>query len=166
MEHKHTSKKTSPVSDVALCKDAKRYCSVLAKRIIKNRIDDNRPNRSKYGFNIPKVVVSCTSDISPYYVCRGRNNKTLQKPHPTLKAAYPQHKSNGLPIKQSIPNAEYYPVGHCAEPHAAHVLLNNMDGNGKHIKINTIRFSLAFRVKNQSVVPYCGTCRLTFPQLK
>lgn len=166
MKYIHTRMRTSPVSYLALCKDAKQYCSFLFKRLKKNRIDDSMPNRSKYGFNIPKVVVSCTSDVAPYLICRGRNNKTLQNPHPTLQAAYPPHRYNGQPLNKSIPKVDYYPVGHCAEPHAAHILLNNMDGRGKSIKINNIIFSLAYNVKNQSVVPYCGTCRLTFPQLK
>ena len=166
MEHRHTNMRTGPVSKSALCKNAKQYCSFLFKRLRKSRIDDSKPYSNKYGFNIPKVVVSCTSDVAPYFICRGRNNKTLKNPHPTLQAAYPPHRSNGLPVKKSIPNVDYYPVGHCAEPHAAHILLNNMAGRGKPIKINNIVFSLAYRVKNQSVVPYCGTCRLTFPQLK
>lgn len=161
--------KKRPNSDVSLCKNAKQYCSLLIKRRNDDRIKDVQPSKNKKsrnGFNIPKVVVSCTSDVSPYYICRSRNKRTLQKPHPTLKAAYPPHRPNGIPLKKSIPKVDYYPVGHCAEPHAAHALLNKMDKKGNPIQIDAIRFSLAYCVKNLAIVPYCGTCRLTFPQLK
>lgn len=166
MKHTHTKMERGPLTTETLNKVAKEYCALLAKRIRKNRINDERPNMSKFGYNIPKVVASCTSISPPYFVCRGRNNKDLQNPHPLLRAAYPPLKGDGKPRNQSIIGVPYYPAGHCAEPHAAHTLLLNMDLYGKPIAIKDIRFSLAFSVKNQSVVPYCGTCRLTFPQLR
>lgn len=166
MKNHHTKTKSNPLTNEALNNAAKGYCAFLAKRIKKNRINDNRPNDGKYGFNIPKVVAACTSDLYPYFVCKGRNNNDLKNPHPTLAAAYPPQGGNRKPIKKPIPRINYYPVGHCAEPHAAHKLLQKMDSGGQPIAIRDIRFSFAFSVKNQSVVPYCGTCRLTFPQLK
>lgn len=166
MRHQHKNIGNGPISNVGLCSAAKNYCAHLARRIRKNRIDDTLPNDGSHGFNIPKVVAACTSNVPPYFVCRGRNNNDLQTPHPTLQAAYPPIWGNMKPVNQSIPDVEYYRVGHCAEPHAAHTLLNNMDFWGHPIAIRDIRFSLAFNVKNQAVVPYCGTCRLTFPQLR
>ena len=166
MKHKHTKIESSPLSNEALNKVAKEYCALQAKRIRKSRIDDSLPNDGSHGFNIPKVVAACTSNIPPYFVCRGRNNNDLQNPHPTLAAAYPPVKANGHPVNQSIPGLKYPPPGHCAEPHAAHTLLLNMDAWKCPIAISNIRFSLAYRIKNQSVAPYCGTCRLTFPQLR
>ena len=164
MEHCHTKNNYRPASNESLNNQAKSYCALLAKRMRKNRIDDNPQNNSKYGFNIPKVVVACTTDNAPYYVCKGRNNNSLRNPHQTLRAAYPILRGNGNPLVQSIPGVPYYPAGYCAEPHAANTLLYNMD-NHHPIAIEDIRFSLAFKVKNRAVVPYCGTCRLTFPQL-
>lgn len=166
MKHGHTKIEHSPLSNKSLNNVAKEYCALQAKRIRKNRINDDRPNNSKYGFNIPKVVAACTSNIPPFFVCRGRNNHDLQNPHPVLRVAYPPTKTNGIPT-QRIPGVKNYnPVGHCAEPHAANTLLFNMYDWGCPIRIEDIRFSLAYRVKNHSVVPYCGTCRLTFTQLR
>lgn len=165
MRHIHKKMGNAPVSNVELNKKAKEYCAILARRIRKNRIDDTLPNNGEEGFNIPKVVAACTTDVPPYYVCRGRNNHDLQNPHPTLQAAYPPVRNNKKPLVQNLPDVDYFRVGHCAEPHAAHTLLYNMDVCRHPIAIRDIRFSFAFRVKNQSVVPYCGTCRLTFPQL-
>ena len=165
MKHHHILPGNGSVSNNALNKRAKEYCTILAKRIRKNRINDNLPNDGSPGFNIPKAVAACTCDIPPFIVCRARNNNDLQNPHPTLAAAYPPVNNDMKPI-QHIPGVRYYyRVGHCAEPHAAHILLNNMDAWMHPIEISDIRFSLAFRIKNQAVVPYCGTCRLTFPQL-
>lgn len=167
MKHRHKKMAISPISNEALSKKAKEYCAILTKRMRKNRIDDTLPNDGSPGFNIPKVVAACTSDVPPFFVCRARNNETLQNPHPTLLAAYPPLRANGKPVDQTLPGVrDYYPAGHCAEPHAAHILLNNMQGNGRLIAIGDIRFSLAFKIKNQAVVPYCGTCKLTFPQLR
>ena len=166
MRHKHKKIANGPISDDALCKVAKNYCAHLARRMRKNRIDDTLPNDGRLGFNIPKVVAACTSKFPPYFVCSARNNNTLQNPHPTLQAAYPPLRANGRPVNQTLPEVDYYPAGHCAEPHAAHILLNNMDALGHPIAIRDIRFSLAYKVKNQIVVPYCGTCRMTFPQLR
>ncbi len=165
MKHRHMKIQNGPMTNDALNNVARGYCAMLAKRIRKKRINDNRPNDGSPGFNIPKVVAACTSDVSPYFVCRARNNNNLQAPHSTLAAAYPLLRGNGKPLHQTIPDVDYYPAGHCAEPHAAHTLLLNMEERGNPISIGDIRFSFAFRVKNYSIVPYCGTCRLTFPQL-
>ena len=155
-----------PISDDGLNKAARNYCAHLARRLRKNRIDDTLPNDGSHGFNIPKVVAACTSKVPPYFVCRGRNNHDLKDPHPTLSAAYPPLRADRKPLYCISGVKHHYPAGHCAEPHAAHTLLLNMDAWGRRIEIRDIRFSLAFKVKNQVVVPYCGTCRQTFPQLK
>ena len=167
MRHRHAKIESGPLTKGALNNFAKHYCACLFERIRKNRIDDTSPNDGRHGYNIPKEVVACTSKAPPFFVCRARNNKTLQNPHPTLKAAYPPLRANGKPVDQTLPGVRnYYPVGHCAEPHAAHILLNNMEEKRHPIAIADIRFSLAYNVKNQSVVPYCGTCKMTFPQLR
>ena len=164
MKHRHKKMGNSSVSNEDLNKKAKEYCAILVKRVMKNRIDDSLPNDGSHGFNIPKVVAACTCDIPPFFVCRGRNNNDLQNPHPTLARAYPPVNGDMKPIIR-MRGVRYYRVGHCAEPHAAHILLNNMDAYNHPISISDIRFSLAYKVKNQAVAPYCGTCRLTFPQL-
>ena len=167
MRHRHAKIEPEPLTNEALNNVAKNYCAHLARRIKKNRIDDILPNDGSHGFNIPKVVVACTSNVPPYFVCRARNNNTLQNPHPTLQAAYPPLRANGKPVNQTLPGVrDYYPAGHCAEPHAAHILLYNMTQKRRPIEIANIRFSFAFKVKNHGVVPYCGTCKLTFPQLR
>lgn len=53
-------------------------------------------------------------------------------------------------------------VGCCAEPHAANSLIMKTD---HEIKIDTIKFSLAFRPRTGKVVSYCDNCKHTFPQL-
>ena len=54
-------------------------------------------------------------------------------------------------------------VGCCAEPHAANSLIMKTD---KSIRIETIKFSLAYRPRTGKVVPYCDNCKHTFPQLQ
>ena len=86
--------------------------------------------------------------------------------HPTLLRA---HQIKGIQIgakpPREVKGAEYFVAGQCAEPHAAHRLLNQMDKVGRMIGVNDILFSLAYRVKNGTVRAYCQTCKTVFPQL-
>lgn len=153
-----------PLSDDSLNTIAREYCNQQVQRVQKNRKDDDLQNKSPFGYNIPKVVAACTSNNFPYLVCRGRNDLSPMSPHPVLKAAYPKRGKYGLisRTKKTI----FYPVGHCAEPHAANKLLYDMTHRGKSLKIMDLRFSFAYNVKHSAVVDYCGTCKLTFPQLR
>lgn len=153
-----------PISDDSLNMIAREYCNQQAKRVQKNRKDDDLQNNSPFGYNIPKVVAACTSNISPYFVCRGRNDHSPMSPHPVLRATYPKRGQYGL--IQRTKKTRFYPVGHCAEPHAANKLLYDMAHRGKSLKIMDLRFSFAYNVKHSAVVDYCGTCKLTFPQLR
>lgn len=156
--------RNQPLSDESLNMIARGYCNQQAQRVHKKRIDDDLHNNSPFGFNIPKVVAACTSNISPYLVCRGRNDHSPMSPHPVLRDAYPQ--TSQYRHSPRTKRTKFYPVGHCAEPHAANRLLYEMSYKGKHLSIRDLRFSFAYRVKNSAVVEYCGTCKLTFPQLK
>lgn len=156
--------RNQPLSDDSLNMIAREYCNQQAQRVQKKRIDDDLQNNSPFGYNIPKVVAACTSNKSPYLVCRGRNDHSPMSPHPVLRAAYP--KPGQYKYFPRTKRTKFFPVGHCAEPHSANRLLYEMAYKGKHLSIRDLRFSFAFRVKNSAVVEYCGTCKLTFPQLK
>ena len=156
--------RNQPLSDDSLNMIAREYCNQQAHRVHKNRKDDDLHNNSPFGYNIPTVVAACTSNKSPYLVCRGRNDHSPMSPHPILRAAYPKRVQYGLLPRTK--KTRFYPVGHCAEPHAANRLLYEMSYKGKHLLIRDLRFSFAYSVKNSAVVEYCGTCKLTFPQLK
>ena len=55
--------------------------------------------------------------------------------------------------------------GHCAEPHAAHALLNTMNKNGVILQIKDIQFGVAFDIISYKPKQYCNTCKAVFPQL-
>ena len=156
--------RNQPLSDDSLNMIAREYCNRQAQRVLKNRKDDDLQNNSPFGYNIPKVVVACTSNISPYFVCRGRNDHSPMSPHPVLRAAYPKRGQYVHILRTK--KTKFYPIGHCAEPHAANKLLVDMARRGKHLAIRDLRFSFAFNVKHSAVVDYCGTCQLTFTQLR
>lgn len=153
-----------PLSDDSLNMIAREYCNQQAQRVQKNRKDDDLQNNSPFGYNIPKVVAACTSNISPYFVCRGRNDHSPMSPHPVLRAAYPKRGQYGL-IQRTKKN-EVLSSGALCRTTCSTYSFEHMYYWGHPIAIKDIRFSLAFNVKNQAVIPYCGTCRLTFPQLR
>lgn len=110
-------------------------------------------------WDYPAVAVACSSNKTPFYMRKGHSCESLRNPHPTLFASYPSTKKGTTPKR-------YTREGHCAEPHAAHKLLNAMTKSNKTILVSDILFGKAFRVIDCSPVAYCSTCRKTFPQLK
>jgi len=142
----------------------KEYCAILRKSI-KNHRKKRMPDITKTDkWDIPRVAVACSSTVSPYYRVRGRNASTLKNPHPTLYATYPSVKKDVNP--PAFPGEPHYQEGHCAEPHAAHKLLNRMDRRRIRMNINEIMFGKAYHVCNSVEIAYCATCKLTFPQLR
>lgn len=137
------------------------YCLILRKRVIKHRKEGQL---RKGQWDIPKVAVACASNVAPYEMDRGHNCADLQNPHPTLKASYPSIKREQNAPK--YPGEEHFAEGHCAEPHAAQRVLNEMTRLHKPIKIEDLQFGIAYSVKHLTVKSYCATCKLTFPQLR
>lgn len=139
----------------------------------KNRVIKRRANANAVNFNsedldmdMPLVMVACSAMCPPFTVRIGRNNETLLNAHPTLKREY---QTIGLRIGQVpsrsqriAPWLSHKEAGHCAEPHAAHKLLNKVNG----LRIDQMQFSLAYDVKNSQPHGYCGTCQMVFPQLR
>lgn len=137
------------------------YCHILRDRVQKHRREGN----CRYGqWDIPKVVIACASKSAPFDKERGHNCANLRNPHPTLYASYPSVKNEQNPPE--YPDEPHYPEGHCAEPHAAHKVLNRMDEYGRPVQIADLEFGHAYCVKYETVKPPCATCKLTFPQLR
>lgn len=157
-------KKDHPWTQRELDNYGKEYCTSLCDRVKRHRTNGDIKSMQTDAWDIPRVAVACSSTLAPYIGERGRNCSDLQNPHPTLEASYPsnRHEKN-MP---SYPNEPHYHEGHCAEPHAAHRLLNEMDIHGTPIQIADIHFGKAYSVKNSTVKPPCATCKQTFPQLR
>lgn len=140
----------------------KEYCLILRERVQKHR---RQGNNKQYGqWDIPKVAVACASTVVPYEKERGHNCANLYNPHPKLYTSYPSVKNEQNPPQ--YPNEPHYPEGHCAEPHAAHRVLNKMDVYNRPIQIADLAFGKAYSVKYLIIKEYCATCKLTFPQLR
>lgn len=156
--------KNRPWEQQELDNYGKDYCDSLYTRVKKHRTHGIITSMQTDAWDIPRVAVACSSKQSPYIGERGRNCSDLIKPHPTLKAYYPsiRHERN-MP---TYPGEPHYSEGHCAEPHAAHKLLNEMENAGLPIQIADIHFGKAYSVKNSTVKPPCATCKQTFPQLR
>lgn len=56
-----------------------------------------------------------------------------------------------------------YPIGNCAEPHAARELLKNE----RHCRdLKDIHFSVAMRPRTREIFPPCENCKRVFPTLR
>lgn len=127
------------------------YCGQVANNVISSR---KCPRVCDY----PATVVSCRMNNGNRKIYHGKSGKPrLGMYEPILENALNQlgvvgqHAINGCP----------YPIGNCAEPHAANKLIR--DNN--HARLNQVLFSSALRPRTQQVIPYCANCRAIFPNL-
>lgn len=163
----------SPYTKRQLDQIAKDRCGKYRNRVKKHRADcleEEIKSTKDDCWDMPLVVAACSSKRSPYEVKTGRNNSTLRNCNIVLKTAY---EYSGVRIGEKPPHPvrlysceDHFEAGHCAEPHAAHALLNVMKQYGIILKIEDIDFSSAYNCKNNTVHEYCGTCKLVFPQLR
>ena len=157
-----------------LCEFAKDSCAKSRERVLKHRSDyytneEYKSTRNDW-WDPPRVVVACASMIPPFMREKRCQSSTLRAGHPALQMAY---RNVGMkigtplskPKKEKLGKPCWEP-GHCAEPHAAHALLNTMDKYGVNLHINQIQFGIAFKVMNSIPMPYCNTCKAVFPQLR
>lgn len=157
-------KKNHPWTQRELDKYGKDYCASLCARVRRHRAHGDITSMQTDAWDIPRVAVACSSIKAPYIGERGRNCSDLMQPHPTLKANYPSIRHERYMPR--YPREQHFQEGHCAEPHAAHKLLNEMEKQGRPIRILDIHFGKAYSVKNGTVKPPCATCKQTFPQLR
>ena len=155
------------LSQMALENISKSRASVIRYRQ-RHDSEDYYKSTKTDSWDPKRVVVACGSLLPPFKAASGRQNSALRNGHPKLKEAY---EIKGLQIGHPVPrqmktktDQPYWEPGHCAEPHAAHKLLNIMDRYNP-IEINDIVFGYAFSVLNGTPIPYCNTCKLVFPQL-
>lgn len=155
------SKKTCQYTDQEMLNATLHYRSELLKRVQKKRLTNDKNLWVSY--DLPRVVVSCSSKLAPYLLEKGHNCRTLKNCHNTLISALPAEIGTIIqkPIRK-FPGMEYYEVGHCAEFHAAHKLLNAYDKIKSLPDISYIAFSLAIKVSSGLKRSYCGTCKETF----
>lgn len=157
-------KKNHPWTQNELDNYGREYCDALCNRVKKHRKHGDISSMKTDAWDIPRVAVACSSDWPPFIGERGRNCSDLQNPHPALRVSYPSNRHElNMP---TYPGEPHYHEGHCAEPHAAHKLLNKMDEYHVALPVYEIHFGTAFSVKNSMPVPYCATCKQTFPQLR
>ena len=62
--------------------------------------------------------------------------------------------------KPGIPGTRY-PIGNCAEQHAANIYMKQCGAND----LNDLYFSMAMRPRTKEVFDYCDNCKDTFPNL-
>lgn len=160
--------RTKPYTHEELNILTKHWCASLVNRVINHRIAGNdycSTKDNRWDINI--TAVSCSSNKSYFYAVHAHNCTTLKSCHPNLAKVLPG-KLGEKPHKATLPTITgyAYPIGHCAEPHAAQKLLNAGSKVGKNIQVPDIIFSLAIDIKNGLPKEYCRTCKISFKQLR
>ena len=163
-------RRNRPYSNEELNSQAKAYCATLRNRVINHRCNSTEEefdSTKTDWWDIARVTAVCATPKPPFSSEHGRNCSYMRNAHPLLLEAYTKKGMTlGQKPKRTGDGKERFAAGQCAEPHAAHKLLNTIDKGGQEIAVDEIMFSRAYNVKNGKVRAYCETCKTVFPQLK
>lgn len=120
---------------------------------------DREKQHKKYSiYDYPACLVACCTIDNPLEIDVSKSSRPIiGKTYKTpilLKALM----SLGAIGKKSGVTKCKYPIGQCAEQHAAELVLN------KHFKssLASLRFSKAIRPRTKAVMGYCDNCKYIF----
>lgn len=133
------------------------YCGKIINCHKKQRRYVLHDGRNKPIWDLPMVAVSCEVNNIIKCDCSKPTNVRSYDSVPALKRALEQCGQIGQPG-----NYAGYQVGRCAEPHAAKLCLIS----APHARLNDLCFSTARVIATREIMPYCGNCQHTFPQLE
>ncbi len=137
------------------------YCREIINGNIKvRRKAALHDGKRKEFWDIPRVaVVCCAHRNQSYKGYSKRVNCNSYENTPDLKNALLRL----LPPNGKIGDTSNlcpYPVGNCAEPHAAHECIRK-----EEVRLASIHFSTARIITTGEIMPYCENCKHTFPTL-
>lgn len=132
---------------------------IKAHEAVRSRAALHDGKRKKF-WDIPRVAVVCCANKNKSY--KGYSNRINSNSYdntPALKEALLRLLPEGGKIGQTGDLCPY-PVGHCAEPHAAHECIRE-----EEVNLTSIHFSTARIVVTGEIKLYCQNCKHTFPTL-
>lgn len=146
-------------------KKLERSVENFCRDIINNNIRVRRrawlhDGKYKEFWDLPRVAVVCAAHRNNSY--KGYSKRVKSNTYdltPDLKNAL----LNLLPLGGKIGDTNGicpYPVGNCAEPHAARECIKK-----ENVLLNSIHFSTARIVTTGEIMPYCDNCKQTFPTI-
>ena len=175
--------RNKPYTKAELNKVVEQYRGYQANRVrnyrLKKHTEEEKKSTKADHWDLPLTVCSCGSLVTPYMAESGRNCSALKAAHPVLAAAYKnitdksgsvigsiplgQKPSNPMRSALGLKGKDSFEAGRCAEPHAAHKLMNKV---GKITDVSEILFSDALDARYPIPKSYCVTCQCVFPQLR
>jgi hypothetical protein len=126
------------------------YCSELVNKHKKQRRYVYKDNKCIW--DLPCVAVSCAYDATAYSDFSKPTRSDTYKKVPKLEETLLTLGKIGEHVNGR------YPIGHCAEPHAAKKCMKD---NQKALP-NNIYFSTARVVRTKEIIDYCDNCKATF----
>lgn len=142
------------------------YCGEITNRspFQKNFYDASslKPKRKKTYWDYPAAASVCCLTGSKIYKGYSQRAYDSSYPNSILKTQLTKLGKIGEKARGKV-GTKNYPLGQCAEPHAARELLKK-ENSCKNL--SDIHFSVAMRPRTRQILLPCENCKKTFPTLK
>ena len=153
-----------PVNIAKLNRTCEKYCGQLRNKVVLQR---KFPKQGNPYWDYPTVASVCQSDR---FNCTCKNHSRPMRSCNNLLLHEIQNYGNlGEPATRNRPlynGSPNYPLGNCAEQHAANDVLNALDKKNCPKSLNDLYFSRARYVRDNREVDACVNCRIILPNVQ
>ena len=150
-----------PVNIAKLNRTCEEYCGQLRNKVVLQR---KFPKQGNPYWDYPTVASVCQSDR---FNCKRKNfSRPMRSCNNLLLHEIQNYGNLGEPAtrNRSLYNGSpNYPLGNCAEQHAANDVLNELDQKHKPKSLNDLYFSRARYVRDSRELDACVNCRTILP---
>lgn len=140
------------------------YCGELRNKVVLQR--KNKKQGHSY-WDFPIMASVCQSD---QYGHRKKNfSRPMRSCNQLLLAEINQLGHLGKRATKNMPQyngAKNYPLGQCAEQHAANDVLNELDRHHQHKDLHDLFFSTAMQVRDNVPRNACVNCKTLLPNVQ
>ena len=140
------------------------YCKRIEKRCYEHPFWAKKMfHKKRIKWDLPSMAVVCKYDSlqREAYAYEMFGNKC----NPVLMDIIERFgKINQKPTDPELESR--YPLGHCAEQHAADKMLNACGGNGDSSLLNLFQYSIAMRPRTKQRFAACKNCQKILPNVR
>lgn len=145
--------------------ECEHYCGELRNKVVLQR-KYPKQGRAAY-WDYPTMASVCQS--SKYSHRKKNFSRPMRSCNQLLLEKINQHGTLGEKATKNKPNynnTHNYPLGNCAEQHAANDVLNEIDRHHQQKDLQDLFFSTAMQVRDNRPQPACVNCRMLLPNAK
>ena len=153
-----------PVNIAKLNRTCEEYCGQLRNKVVLQR---KFPKQGSPYWDYPMVASVCQSDR---FNCKGKNySRPMRSCNSLLLREIQKYGNIGNPTIRNRPRYNgkpNYPLGNCAEQHAANDVLNMLDKMHSPKSLHDLYFSRARYVRDSRELDACVNCRIILPNVQ